>query len=455
MEETEPKVVEIEEDEDQREDDIEEDELDATEEMMFAPVTEDPSQLDESQICWPPRPTFPPMGDLYDKIKSFVLDHDQNELIFNPMDGEERKLVHRMAELFDLHTKSFGQKSRRHVRVYKSIEVPDRVDDPQRTNATVAAGNANPRMKELKIPMFIKTSADAIREEVLRTVGDSSEKLVKRVIREGSGETPSTGEEVYLHYEGYYAEDGGVFDSSRLREKEFTFVVGQGEVITGLDMGVMSMKAGEKAELILPPSFAFGKLGCPPRIPAGAILKYEVELFRFAQPMTEEIRTGSNSTPLSVEATLEYAVTCKCEGNTLVSSKSFRKATKSYNRGINYLSRLNSTTLTEAQEAQLCETKIPLYSNLALCHLRLNDWPRAKASCEMVLQMDSDHAKALCRLGEALIQLKDWNTAQQVLNKVYQQDETDKQVRKLLRQVVAHKKEEKEKTQKFYQNIFK
>ena len=46
------------------------------------------------------------------------------------------------------------------------------------------------------------------------------------------------------HYVGTM-EDGSVFDSSRERNKEFTFVLGRGSVIKGWDIGFASMKKGE------------------------------------------------------------------------------------------------------------------------------------------------------------------------------------------------------------------
>ncbi len=43
-----------------------------------------------------------------------------------------------------------------------------------------------------------------------------------------------------------------------------------GEVIVGLDLGVRTMKRGEKARFILAPECAFGRLGVKPRIPPSA-----------------------------------------------------------------------------------------------------------------------------------------------------------------------------------------
>ena len=43
-----------------------------------------------------------------------------------------------------------------------------------------------------------------------------------------------------------------------------------GELFVGLDIAVATMKTGEVAKFLIKPEYAFGALGCPPRIPAAA-----------------------------------------------------------------------------------------------------------------------------------------------------------------------------------------
>lgn len=54
--------------------------------------------------------------------------------------------------------------------------------------------------------------------------------------------------------------------------------IGTGQVIKGWDIGIMSMRLGEKAELTIKPEFAYGAQGSPPTIPANSTLIFEVEL---------------------------------------------------------------------------------------------------------------------------------------------------------------------------------
>jgi FKBP-type peptidyl-prolyl cis-trans isomerase len=57
-----------------------------------------------------------------------------------------------------------------------------------------------------------------------------------------------------------------------------TFKVGQGGVESGLEQGILMMREGEKAKLIMPPYLAHGLLGDENKIPPRAIIVYDVHL---------------------------------------------------------------------------------------------------------------------------------------------------------------------------------
>ena len=94
---------------------------------------------------------------------------------------------------------------------------------------------------------------------------------------EGTGEMPSTGQTVVVHYTGWLV-DGTQFDSSVDRGQPFSFTLGQGEVIPGWDEGVANMKVGTKRQLVIPAELAYGEVGSGNSIPPNATLIFEVEL---------------------------------------------------------------------------------------------------------------------------------------------------------------------------------
>jgi FKBP-type peptidyl-prolyl cis-trans isomerase FkpA len=93
----------------------------------------------------------------------------------------------------------------------------------------------------------------------------------------GNGPAAKKGDTVKVHYTGQFM-DGRKFDSSLDRKEPFAFVLGAGQVIEGWDIGVASMKVGDKVKLTIPPELAYGSQGYPGAIPPNSTLMFEVEL---------------------------------------------------------------------------------------------------------------------------------------------------------------------------------
>ena len=69
--------------------------------------------------------------------------------------------------------------------------------------------------------------------------------------------------------------DGGVFD----RRSRFAAMLGSGEVLKGLELGLYDMCIGERRVLRVPPALAFGDRGSRAfGVPGGATLEYDVTL---------------------------------------------------------------------------------------------------------------------------------------------------------------------------------
>uniref|UniRef100_A0A803QAI0 peptidylprolyl isomerase n=1 Tax=Cannabis sativa TaxID=3483 RepID=A0A803QAI0_CANSA len=80
-------------------------------------------------------------------------------------------------------------------------------------------------------------------------------------LRLGSGEVPSNGDQVAIHYYGRLAaKQGWRFDSTYEHKDQngepspFVFILGSGKVISGIEAAVKSMKIGGIRRVIIPPS---------------------------------------------------------------------------------------------------------------------------------------------------------------------------------------------------------
>ncbi len=114
---------------------------------------------------------------------------------------------------------------------------------------------------------------------VTQQPSEAKKELVKEDILIGKGKEAVKGKKVTVNYEGKL-EDGTKFDSSYDRKQSFEFVLGEGEVISGWDLGVAGMKEGGKRKLTIPSDLGYGVQGSPPVIPPNATLVFEIELLK-------------------------------------------------------------------------------------------------------------------------------------------------------------------------------
>lgn len=109
----------------------------------------------------------------------------------------------------------------------------------------------------------------------------TSSGLVCEVLREGAGERPGADATVRAHYTGWLT-DGTVFYSSLVRggpeplRREW--------VVPGFWEGLQRMRPGEVCRLTIPAALGYGEQGSGNRVPANAVLVYEVVLVAVERP---------------------------------------------------------------------------------------------------------------------------------------------------------------------------
>uniref|UniRef100_A0A3B1IKP4 peptidylprolyl isomerase n=1 Tax=Astyanax mexicanus TaxID=7994 RepID=A0A3B1IKP4_ASTMX len=82
---------------------------------------------------------------------------------------------------------------------------------------------------------------------------------------------------VRYHYNGSLL-NGTVFDSSYWRNSTYDTYVGQGDLIKGMDEGLLGMCISERRSIIIPPFLAYGEKGYGSKVPAYATVIFDVLL---------------------------------------------------------------------------------------------------------------------------------------------------------------------------------
>jgi FKBP-type peptidyl-prolyl cis-trans isomerase len=93
----------------------------------------------------------------------------------------------------------------------------------------------------------------------------------------GVGQLAERGKVVSIHYRGFLNR-GDQFQSTYDSGQPIQFEIGKRNVIAGLEYGVAGMRVGGRRELIVSPHLAYREDGVEGRVPANAVLRFEVEL---------------------------------------------------------------------------------------------------------------------------------------------------------------------------------
>jgi FKBP-type peptidyl-prolyl cis-trans isomerase FkpA len=105
--------------------------------------------------------------------------------------------------------------------------------------------------------------------------------LVIKTLTAGTGASPTSKDQVKVHYEGTLV-NGTVFDSSIARNEPATFPLAN--VIPCWTEAVQLMKVGGTSQIVCPSDLAYGDAGRPPQIPGGSTLVFKVELLGIVTP---------------------------------------------------------------------------------------------------------------------------------------------------------------------------
>ena len=183
-------------------------------------------------------------ADLGENLKRQQIEIDYDIFLAGLIDGMETEMVR------------FDQKQRREIMASLQKNIRDKAK---------LEGDTNLKIAEEFLEKNKKSSPE---------VKETPTGLQYRILKEGTGSSPSSTDKVKVHYVGKLL-DGTVFDSSVERGEPSEF--GLNQVIRGWTEGLQLMKPGAKYEFFIHPKIAYGSRPRP-KIPGNSLLIFEVEL---------------------------------------------------------------------------------------------------------------------------------------------------------------------------------
>lgn len=132
------------------------------------------------------------------------------------------------------------------------------------------------------VPLFISHNTSLTYQQELSAsiAADTSSKLGIVDVHVGTGTPASIGDTVAIRYTATL-KDGTVFSATG--DKLFSFTLGGGKVIEGLDSGIRGMRVSGRRTVTIPPGLGYGSDGFGP-IPPNAILIFDIELVSIMPP---------------------------------------------------------------------------------------------------------------------------------------------------------------------------
>ncbi|KAE8876842.1 hypothetical protein PF005_g4013 [Phytophthora fragariae] len=268
--------------------------------------------------------------------------------------------------------------------------------------------------------------------------------VLKETYVEGSGDVPPAGDEIRAHYTGTLL-DGTKFDSSRDRNSEFKFVLGKGNVIKAWDLAFASMKVGEKAVLTCKPEYAYGASGSPPKIPANATLKFDVELLGFS-PKAKEMWE------MDAEEKIAEATKLKAKGTEHFKAKQFDIAAATYTQAASYMEDMYD--VAEDDKKTMKQLQTTCFLNAAMAYLKVENYAETVATATKALNNEPTNVKALYRRGVGRMHLNDLERAKEDLLAAGKQDPTNREVRRELEVLKKKMKDARQKEKAVFGGLF-
>uniref|UniRef100_A0AAQ6IGD9 peptidylprolyl isomerase n=1 Tax=Anabas testudineus TaxID=64144 RepID=A0AAQ6IGD9_ANATE len=280
--------------------------------------------------------------------------------------------------------------------------------------------------------------------------------ILKEVVQPGQGPPVPQNASVLMHYSGFLEYSDRPFETTTNLKHPRMMKLGRDVTLAGLEMGLLTMQKGEFSRFLLQPQYAYGELGCPPFIPAAAVVLYEVQILDFLDSgQVDDFMALSleeqNTVPLST--LLEVVHTLRSFGNRCFKQSRYDNAKDRYKQALMLLG--NREAQSSAEKERIKTALLPVYLNLSLTELRLDSPHKALKYGNKALEIDSANTKALFRCGQAYLELHEYESAQSCLITAQAKKPFDSDINNLLRRVAILYKDSLDKQKDVYTKMFR
>lgn len=295
---------------------------------------------------------------------------------------------------------------------------------------------------------------EQLRPRMNDIIGDGG--ILKEVVQPGEGLPVPENASVLIHYSGFLEYSDQPFETTTHLKYPRMMKLGRDVTLAGLELGLLTMKKGEFSRFLLQPQYAYGEMGCPPFIPAAAVVLYEVQILDYLDSgQVDDFIAMSleqqNTVPMST--LLEVVNTLRSFGNRFFNQNRYYNAKDRYKQAMTLLG--NRETQSDLEKERIKMALLPLYLNISLAELRLERPHKALKYGNKALEIDSANTKALFRCGQAYLELHEYASAQCCLTSAQAQKPFDSDINNLLRKVTMCYKDSLDKEKDLYSKMFR
>lgn len=216
-------------------------------------------------------------------------------------------------------------------------------------------------------------------------------------------------------------------------------------MIKAWDLAFATMKIGEKAVLTCKPEYAYGENGSPPKIPANATLKFDVELLGFA-PKKKEMWE------MDADEKMAECTALKNEGTALFKTQKFAEAADKYNTAATFMEDVYD--VSDEDKERMKELQTTCYLNSAMSYLKIKNYTEAVAVAGKALKNDPKSVKALFRRGVGRMHLNDLDRAKEDLLAAGKLEPQNREVRRELETLKQKMKDARNREKSVFGGLF-